>query len=209
MIAHNVLFSASRHTRLELTSLAILLVGVALFSVSDVEVNFLGTVYVLVAIASTAHNQMLTADLQSEFHVNGAELQLAIMPEQFSLSMVAGALLDNTGANSFILNTFSARDVTLLVLTCLFAVGVNISTFQLIGKTSGVSYQVVGPAKTIVLLVLGYLFFPSPWESRAQMIRAVTGIVVALVGVFAYTQARSSAQSKPESQKPALLANTE
>jgi solute carrier family 35 protein E3 len=193
MIIRNVVFKRQRYPALELVSLASVLIGVGLFSVSDVEVNFVGTLYAIVAITSTAHNQMMTGELQKEFKLNGPELQLAIMPEQFSIGVVCATVLENLGENSFASARFTPTDVLLMLLTCFFAIGVNVSTFQLIGKTSSITYQVVGHAKTVVLLVLGYIFFPSPWESREQMVKAIIGILLALFGVFMYTKVRIDA----------------
>jgi solute carrier family 35 protein E3 len=86
---------------------------------------------------------------------------------------------------------------------------VNVATFSLIGRTSSVTYQVVGHAKTILLLILGYVFFPSPWESKAQRLRAILGIVVALIGVFLYSRVRLDIQKEQqrleEDRQPFLI----
>jgi solute carrier family 35 protein E3 len=196
MIVRNVVFKRQRYPALELLALAILLIGVGLFSVSDVEVNFLGTIFALIAIMSTAHNQMMTGELQKEFKLNGPELQLSIMPEQFSIGVICATLLENLGDNSFAMARFTITDIILMLLTCFFAIGVNVSTFQLIGRTSSITYQVVGHAKTVLLLVLGYLLFPSPWESTRQMVKAIIGIVLALFGVFMYSWVKIQAGRK-------------
>jgi solute carrier family 35 protein E3 len=141
---------------------------------------------------------MMTGELQREFGLNGPELQLAIMPEEFSIGVLCATALENVGENSFAAAEFDVSDICLILATCVFAIGVNVSTFQLIGKTSSVTYQVVGHAKTVLLLVFGYVFFPSPWESTAQMVRALVGILVALLGVFAYTKVKLDLQKKPK-----------
>jgi solute carrier family 35 protein E3 len=214
MIIRNVVFKRQRYPAMELLSLAIVLIGVGLFSVSDVEVNFLGSIYAALAIASTAHNQMMTGELQKELKINGPELQLAIMPEQFSIGVVCAMVLENLGENNFAMAHFTSTDIMLMLLTCVFAIGVNVSTVQLIGKTSSITYQVVGHAKTVLLLVLGYIFFPSPWESRKQMIKAIVGILLALFGVFMYSKVRIDAARRLEKAmeevfEPVLLLSRE
>ena len=84
---------------------------------------------------------------------------------------------------------------------------VNVSTFNLIGKTSSITYQVVGHFKTILLLVFGYIFFPSNWDSTFQMLKAYTGIVIALTGVFLYNRAKSVAK-KPTDTEPLVSNNS-
>eukprot|EP00981_Chlorochromonas_danica_P001478 scaffold318_cov332-Ochromonas_danica.AAC.4 len=72
-----------------------------------------------------------------------------------------------------------------IALSCVFALGVNISNYLVLGKTSPLTYQVLGHMKTILILVLGFLMF-----KKALDMRNVLGIVVAMVGVIAYTEVR-------------------
>ena len=197
MLCWNSFVKKMNYSKKEIFSLVVLLTGVALFSVSDVEFNLIGSIYAIIAVISTAHNQMITGDLQKEYKLNGPELQLAIMPEEFSFGVISSTILENIGENSFIGTLLSFSDILLILATCFFAIGVNVSTFGLIGKTSSITYQVVGHAKTILLLVFGYTFFPSQWESKSQMIRALSGIVIALIGVFMYTKIRLDLQKAP------------
>ncbi|KAH0787544.1 phosphate translocator protein [Histomonas meleagridis] len=208
MLIWNTINGKAKYTAREVISLAILLFGVALFSVSDVEVNLIGTIYAIIAVVSTAHNQMMTGELQKEYKLNGPELQLAVIPSEFAFGVICSAFLENIGENTFISASFDKTDVLLILGTCVFAVGVNIATFGLIGKTSSVTYQVVGHAKTVLLLVFGYIFFPSKWESTAQCVRAISGIVIALIGVFYYTKVKldlaSQSQMLKEEKQPFL-----
>lgn len=207
MIVYNMLVKNQRYTVFELVSLAILLVGVALFSVSDVELNRLGVFFAILAILTTVHNQMLTGSYQHEYNINGPELQLAVIPFEFIFSLFSSIALE--GKSFFGESNLDSITILLLLGTCFFAIGVNIATFGLIGKTSSITYQVVGHLKTVLLLIFGYIFFPSKWESKMQMIRAILGICIALAGVFMYTAARLGEQKKrfDESETKPLLAN--
>lgn len=168
-------------------SLVILLTGVGLFSVSDVEVNLIGTIYAIIAVASTAHNQMLTGEYQSIYHINGPELQFAIVPYQCVIGVLFSVPLEFFGEGNIFDNYYTSKSIIAALGTCFFSIGVNIATFGLIGKTSSITYQVVGHFKTILLLVAGYILFPSQWEDKMKMYRAFVGIVIALIGVFWYT----------------------
>lgn len=205
MIIYNFLFKSQKYSLQALLSLATLLFGVGLFSISDVELNFLGVIYALIAIVSTAHNQMFTGEYQKEFGINGPELQLLTAPKQLIIGSVCSLVLEFLGPKNIFKNEWTLWNLLFLFGTCLFAIGVNVSTFQLIGRTSSITYQVVGHFKTILLLVFGFIFFPTPWESTFSMIRAYAGVVIALVGVFWYSAVKDD---KP-SQKPASLAPDE
>jgi solute carrier family 35 protein E3 len=101
---------------------------------------------------------MMTGDLQREYQISGPELQLAMIPEEFSLGVVSATALENIGEDSFAMAHFAMREMLLMLATCVFAIGVNVSTFQLMGKTSSISYQVIGHAQTVLLLAFRYLF---------------------------------------------------
>ena len=158
----------------------------------------------ILAILCTVFNQMMTEDLQKTYELNGQELQLAIAPSEFLIGVIASIIFEARGPDGFLEAKFSRKSVLFILGTCFFAIGVNLSTFSLIGKTSSVSYQVIGHFKTVLLLVFGYIFFPSKWKSSKQMYKAYTGIVIALLGVFCYTKAKLDAQKTQESLPSAL-----
>ena len=62
-------------------------------------------------------------------------------------------------------------------ISCVFALGVNISNYLVIGKTSPLTYQVLGHLKTILIIVLGFIFF-----NKQPDYRNVLGIVIAMIG---------------------------
>jgi solute carrier family 35 protein E3 len=66
----------------------------------------------------------------------------------------------------------------------MISVSVNFSTFLVIGKTSAVTYQVLGHLKTCLILALGYLVLNNPFSWRN-----VSGILVALSGMGLYSHA--------------------
>ena len=55
--------------------------------------------------------------------------------------------------------------------------GVNISNYLVLGKTSPLTYQVLGHMKTVLILILGFTVFKKPVD-----IRNVIGITIAMVG---------------------------
>lgn len=69
-----------------------------------------------------------------------------------------------------------------ILLSCLIAVSVNFSTFLVIGKTSPVTYQVLGHLKTCLVLAFGYTLLHDPFTSRN-----IIGILIAIVGMGLYS----------------------
>lgn len=68
---------------------------------------------------------------------------------------------------AFSWNGVKSRRYDAVLGTCALAVMVNAATFFLLGKTSPVSYQVMGHLKTVLVLGGGYFFF----DTSANMVR--------------------------------------
>eukprot|EP00045_Choanoeca_perplexa_P005959 m.50026 g.50026 ORF g.50026 m.50026 type:complete len:80 (+) comp13386_c0_seq2:188-427(+) len=62
------------------------------------------------------------------------------------------------------------------------AFAVNLSIFLVIGKTSPVTYNVLGHFKLCTVIVGGFLVFQDPLNFNQGV-----GIAVALLGIFVYT----------------------
>ena len=69
-----------------------------------------------------------------------------------------------------------------IILSCLISVSVNFSTFLVIGKTSPVTYQVLGHLKTCLVLGFGYTLLHDPFTERNLI-----GILVAIAGMGLYS----------------------
>jgi len=69
------------------------------------------------------------------------------------------------------------------VVSCVLALLVNLSNYLALGKTSPITYPVIGHFKMIMISVLGSVIFQ--YESNSK---AIMGIVIALGGVIAYTE---------------------
>jgi drug/metabolite transporter (DMT)-like permease len=87
-----------------------------------------------------------------------------------------------------------------ILLTCVLALGVNVTNYLVIARTSPVTYQVVGHLKTCLILMLGFVVFKYP-----IVYRNLCGILVAVVGMVWYTEAKraDSAASAAATSKDA------
>lgn len=71
----------------------------------------------------------------------------------------------------------------MIVFTAVFAIGVNLTNFLIIGRTSPVTYQVVGHLKTCLVLGFGFLLFDHRLDNRNLI-----GVITALLGTILYTE---------------------
>ncbi|TXG60465.1 hypothetical protein EZV62_015038 [Acer yangbiense] len=79
-----------------------------------------------------------------------------------------------------------------IVLSCSIVVGTNLSQFICIGRFTAVSFQVLGHMKTILVLILGFIFFGKDglkWH-------VILGMVIAIVGMIWYGNASSKSGGK-------------
>ncbi|AQK70410.1 Nucleotide/sugar transporter family protein [Zea mays] len=67
------------------------------------------------------------------------------------------------------------------MLSCLISVSVNFSTFLVIGKTSPVTYKVLGHLKTCLVLTFGYVLLHDLFSWRN-----ILGILIVVIGMVLY-----------------------
>ncbi|KAL8501412.1 hypothetical protein ACS0TY_020810 [Phlomoides rotata] len=195
-------------------SLSVLLLGVGIASVTDLQLNFVGTILSLLAIITTCIGQILTNTIQKRLNVSSTQLLYQSAPFQAAILFVTGPFVDQclTKQNVFSYK-YSPLVLGFILLSCLIAVFVNFSTFLVIGKTSPVTYQVLGHLKTCLVIAFGYTLLHDPFSTRN-----IIGILVAMVGMGMYSyfcsnetkrkqdDASSAPQIKERETSP-LLAN--
>ncbi|KAK9282611.1 hypothetical protein L1049_010829 [Liquidambar formosana] len=177
------LFFKKRFSRSIQLSLGILLLGVGIATVTDLQLNTLGSILSLLAVVTTCIAQIMTNTIQKKFKVSSTQLLYQSSPYQAITLLLSGPFLDKllTDHNVFAFK-YTQQVVVFIVLSCLIAVSVNFSTFLVIGKTSPVTYQVLGHLKTCLVLAFGYVLLHDPFSWRN-----ILGILIALVGMVLYS----------------------
>lgn len=180
--------------------------GVALATVTDFEVNVRGTVLSAMSIVATAKYQILQGAKQHEHRVSAMQITHSVSWPQTSIAFFAAFVLDvwhpwvkghmllkSDGLLEFDLKNSSAP--IWLLACCMIAVVMNISTYGLLGKTSPVTYQVLGQLKTCLIVGFGYLFFdvkaPFFWIAWR-----FSGVAIAVTGIVAYGYFKNSEQKR-------------
>ncbi|PKI54672.1 UDP-xylose transporter 3 [Punica granatum] len=164
-------------------SLLILLVGVGIATVTDLQLNALGSILSLLAVVTTCVAQIMTNTIQKKFKVSSTQLLYQSCPYQAITLFVIGPFLDGllTNQNVFAFK-YTPQVLFFIVLSCLISVSVNFSTFLVIGKTSPVTYQVLGHLKTCLVLAFGYVLLHDPFSWRN-----ILGILIAVIGMVLYS----------------------
>ncbi len=194
----------SRNLQLTLIPITI---GVGWATVHDVDVNMVGTLFATCAVAATGMAQIFTSTYQKSLGCNAMQLLFHTAPMIAAGMLVMCPMFDNVTELMNYQYTYGV--VGRIFMSCCFALGVNISNYMVLGKTSPLTYQVLGHLKTVLILVLGVIIF-----NKAVDYQNIFGVVVAMVGVVAYTEIKrreenpSRLSSAPSSENVPLMANT-
>ncbi|XP_058094500.1 UDP-xylose transporter 1-like isoform X2 [Magnolia sinica] len=178
-------------------SLLVLLMGVGIASITDLQLNLLGSILSVLAIATTCVGQIMTNTIQKKLNISSTQLLYQSAPFQAAILFVSGPLVDQclTKQNVFAYK-YSPLVLIFIVLSCLIAVSVNFSTFLVIGKTSPVTYQVLGHLKTCLILAFGYTLLHDPFTERN-----IIGICVAILGMGLYSYFCTHENKKKQSNE--------
>ncbi|KAL6509843.1 UDP-rhamnose/UDP-galactose transporter 6 [Orobanche gracilis] len=185
-----VVFDKIRYSRDTKLSILIVLLGVAVCTVTDVSVNAKGFIAALIAVWSTSLQQYYVHFLQRKYSLTSFNLLGHTAPAQAASLLLLGPFLDYWLTNKRIdAYEFHLPSVVFMILSCTIAVGTNLSQFICIGRFTAVSFQVLGHMKTILVLILGFLFFGKEGLNS----QVVVGMVIAVIGMVWY----GNASSKP------------
>jgi solute carrier family 35 protein E3 len=170
-----------------LASLTVLLAGLYLFTVNDVQFNVVGSVIAVVAVVTTAAYQTMTNTLQNAFAVNGTQLSHRVSFPQFVICFVAALVIETHGTMSITAQQFYPEKVAMILVTGMLAVIANVIGFSLIGRAGPITFQVVGHVKTMMIFVNGLVLFSEREETTAQLFKKIVGLAVSMSGVVLYT----------------------
>ena len=131
-------------------SLMLLLAGIGVATVTEVQFSWIGFVHGGLATVATGVYQILAGTKQKQYSINALQL-LHYQAPMSTLCLTILALLfdDIQGLYNYPFNT---GVVLLITFTGVVAFGVNLTVFLIIGRTSPVTYQVVGHFKVCLCL---------------------------------------------------------
>jgi solute carrier family 35 protein E3 len=185
-------------------SLVVILLGVGIATISDVDINMTGSVFAACAVVCTSLGQIFTNSKPKELGLDSMQLLYHVSPiiTLFMLILIpVGSVLPGfdqvVGERSLSRFQWTTPVVCWIFLTCILAFGVNVTNYLVIARTSPVTYQVVGHLKTCLILILGFVVF-----HYAVVVRNLFGISLAVVGMVWYTEQKR----RESSQQPTTTA---
>ncbi|KAJ0972036.1 hypothetical protein J5N97_019995 [Dioscorea zingiberensis] len=185
-----VILDKVRYSRDTKLSIVVVLIGVAVCTVTDVSVNARGLLAATIAVWSTSLQQYYVHFLQKKYALGSFSLLGHTAPAQAMSLLLLGPFLDywltNKRVDAF---DYNVTAVFFIILSCTIAIGTNLSQFICIGRFTAVSFQVLGHMKTILVLVLGFIFF----GKEGLNLHVVLGMLLAVLGMVWY----GNASSKP------------
>jgi solute carrier family 35, member E3 len=160
--------------------------GVIATTAADFQLNLLGACFAVAGVIVTAFYQIWSGTLQKSLDCNALQLQAYVSPLAALFILPFLPIFDNyriSDGKAIWFYDFKPRSVALILVTGFFGFLVNISIFLVIGRSSPVSYNVLGHSKTVVILLSDFILFGRPFN-----LKSTGGILVTLLGVFWYTQ---------------------
>lgn len=185
--------------------MVLVLLGVGIASITDVQLNLIGSIFGILAVLSTAQYQIWQGSKQREAKLNGMQCAASVAYVQIFFGAILAAIFEGNKLLQFLSSkhqTFAYITNTiydeglhdedeytylneLIVLSCLLAVSVNVHSFSMIGKTSAVTWQVVGHGKTCLILISGYIM--TPITDYDLFLKNIFGVLIAMIGVILYS----------------------
>jgi len=188
---HNKVFSG----KLKFT-LFVILAGVGITTVTDIEVNLVGALFAVIAVLCTTQFQIWQGSKQAQHKLSSIQITHSVSLPMFVITFAAAVVTEFLPAENSVLDYefVGVEEYVMIGLSCMLAIMVNISSFTLIGISSPVTYQVVGHCKTVLVLLGGIVMF-STVNSMSDLFKNLIGIVVAMAGVFLYGHVKDAEAS--------------
>ena len=156
-------------------------VGVALATVSDVSFEASGALLALLSCGCSSVLKVMQQHLLQQSGLTSLQLMHKTWAAQTALLLLSTPLLDPSVAGLLHYHLTPKRS-GLLLLSCLAAFALNLSSLSAIKLTSAVVLVLLSQGKTVTTLLLGYLFFDGHPSSMQ-----LAGSTLAVVSLGAYT----------------------
>ncbi|TYH87231.1 hypothetical protein ES332_D01G102300v1 [Gossypium tomentosum] len=177
-------------------ALAVVLAGIAVATVTDLEFNAFGACIAIAWIIPSAINKILWSNLQQEANWTSLALMWKTTPITIFFLLALMPWLDPPGVLSF---KWDINNSTAVLTLALLGFLLQWSGALAVGATCATSHVVLGQFKTCVIVVGGYLLFNSDpgFVSRCGAVAALGGTSVYTSLSLKETNHRSSSKQLP------------
>jgi solute carrier family 35 protein E3 len=141
-----------------------------------------GVLIAALSVVGSGMQQILCGYMQRLHKMQSHQLLAATAPAQGLMLLVIGPWVDKAVSGSWVGHyVITSPALALIVMSCLIAVGVNISQFMCLGRFSAATFQVLGHTKTILVLLISWLALGESMSAKKLL-----GMAVAVAGMVAY-----------------------
>ncbi|GAV59657.1 TPT domain-containing protein/UAA domain-containing protein [Cephalotus follicularis] len=175
-------------------ALSVVSVGVAVATVSDLELNFFGACIAIAWIIPSSINKILWSNLQQQANWTAFALMWKTTPVTIFFLLALMPWLDPPGVLLF---KWDPNNSSAVLLSALLGFLLQWSGALALGATSATSHVVLGQFKTCVILLGGYLIFNSD-----PGFVSMCGAVAALCGMSVYTSLNLQESQESSSSVP-------
>ncbi|KAL1526581.1 hypothetical protein AB1Y20_015288 [Prymnesium parvum] len=159
--------------------LAFACVGIAVATVSDVQLSPRGTLIALASVMFGVAQKTLNEHMQQRGGLSTLQLMLEAFPPMTFIGLALVPLMDPPGLLTF---HYTPIVITKILFSGVVAVCINFSTTLVLGVTSALSLVLLGQVKTCAIMIAGLILF-DPQPNR----RAFCGATTAVLGIGWYT----------------------
>ena len=168
-----------------------IILGVYLNTYYDIKFDLVGVVYATISVLVTSMNQVWVNEKQHEFQVNPMQLLYYQAPLAATVLMFVIPFVEPVFGEQGIFSAWSLEAILLVIFTGIVAFLINLTIFWILGKTSPLTYNMMGHLKFCFTLV-GSFFLFNDTLNYLQMV----GIVLAFSGVLTYTYLKMQENNK-------------
>ncbi|KAK6235800.1 hypothetical protein SCA6_011137 [Theobroma cacao] len=163
----------------KVVALAVVSIGVAVATVTDLQFNLFGASVALSWIIPSAISKILWCSLQQRENWTALALMWKTTPISLLCLLIMIPLLDPPGAFSY---NWNFINTSMILISGVFGFLLQWSAALALGATSAISHVVLGQFKTCVLLLGNYYIFSSNPGTTS-----ICGALVAISGMSFYT----------------------
>ncbi|KAH0946121.1 hypothetical protein HN011_005675 [Eciton burchellii] len=193
IIIMQMIFYRKRFSILVKLTLIPIILGVMINFYYDIQFNIIGTIYATLGVFVTSLYQVMINRKQKEFQMDPMQLLFYQAPLSAIMLLIIVPILEPIGQT--LTHNWSLLDIAMVILSGVVAFFVNLTSYWIIGKTSPLTYNMVGHSKFCLLLLGGSLIF-----HETLAINQVIGITLTLVGIILYAHVKIKDNQSPISK---------
>ncbi|KAG5498768.1 hypothetical protein JKF63_03056 [Porcisia hertigi] len=179
-----------------LLSLVPICAGVGITFYTDLNVSIIGTLWAIFAIFANSLYTVWGKTKQVELGVK--PMQLLMYQAPLSVVILSFVAVPLDGSEKLATYEVTFTTIWTVLLSCVFAFGVNFSFFFFVGKTSPLTMNVVGYLKTSLIFLFDFIFVSADMGPQK-----VLGIFLTLLGLagYSFSKTMSRSPSSPMGQR--------